>query len=151
MKRFPKAQVLCAGLVACSLSFGTVAPAGAATPPANQGSSLDKLSDMSSEKKGQKGAEGSSPEKMFSGLSSDKDKAGKGKKKPAKNTTKKDPADFEQLSGTVGLNSLQEWYNGSNEVGKTILKVLGVIAALEILGMLLGPIRSFLFNAVGVR
>ena len=126
--------MLTAGLLACSLSLGVVAPAQAAPKPAPAAT-----------------AEGSSLEDTLSGLSSDTNTTKKTTKKSTKKTTSKNPEDFEALSGKVGLNGLQEWYDGSNDLGKTVLKVLGVIAAMEVIGMLLGPIRSFLFNVAGVR
>ncbi|APT84740.1 hypothetical protein [Corynebacterium aquilae] len=133
-----KAAVV-AGLTAVSLSLGAVAPVQAAPKPDSK-VSLPSSSN-SKNKKGK--AEGSSVDEFTSGLSSDS-KTSKSKKTSAKD------GGYEQLSAKVGLDGVQAWYNNSNETGQTILKIVGAIALLEVVGFLFGPIRSFIFNTFHV-
>ncbi|AZA13552.1 hypothetical protein ACFPVT_05650 [Corynebacterium choanae] len=55
---------------------------------------------------------------------------------------------YTQLSDRVGSSELQDWYNASPSWAQTLLGVLAVLAALDIVGTLLGPVRSMIFNVI---
>ncbi|MBI9000426.1 hypothetical protein M0E87_11005 [Corynebacterium sp. CCM 9185] len=50
------------------------------------------------------------------------------------------------FSSQLGADDLQKWYNGSPGWARVLLSIVTVALALDALGILIGPLRSMLFN-----
>ena len=50
------------------------------------------------------------------------------------------------FSSQVGADGLQTWYNGSPGWARALISVVAIALALDVLGVLIGPVRSMLFN-----
>ena len=50
------------------------------------------------------------------------------------------------FSSRVGADGLQTWYDGSPGWARALISVVAIALALDVLGVLIGPVRSMLFN-----
>ncbi|MBN9643523.1 hypothetical protein ACFSSC_03540 [Corynebacterium mendelii] len=55
---------------------------------------------------------------------------------------------YTQASSALGSAEIQKWYNGSPDWAQVLLGALFVALSLDLVGTLLGPVRSTIFNVI---